>query len=180
MKSAATDMVAMLLIGTGDCVHALPLDHVVETMRPLPVEPLPGCPDFVAGLAVIRGEPVPVVTLAALTGIRRARSERFVTIQVHGRADGRADERMSGQARGQTDGRLVALAVERVIGVRRLDAAGLAAAPPLLGRPDLVAHLGTLDGALLLVLETGHLLPPDLLPLPGMPPAPLADDGIRP
>lgn len=166
MKSAPAETVAALLLGTGDSVCAIPLDRVVETMRPLAIEPLQGCPDFVAGLAVIRGEPVPVVPLAVLTGAQGARSRRFVTLRVDG----------------QTGGRVVALAVERVIGVRRLDLAGLAKAPPLLDgmRPDLISHLGTLDGALLMVLETGRLLP-DGLPSSGSSPRldPSAGDGGR-
>ena len=43
---------------------ALPLEHVSETMRPLPVEPIAGVISPVAGVAIIRGGPVPVVDVA--------------------------------------------------------------------------------------------------------------------
>jgi hypothetical protein len=44
---------------------ALALESVLETMRPLPIEPLAGVPEFVRGLPVIRGTPLPVIALAA-------------------------------------------------------------------------------------------------------------------
>ena len=36
---------------------ALPVGAVIETMRRLPVEPIAGAPAFIAGLAIVRGEP---------------------------------------------------------------------------------------------------------------------------
>ena len=36
---------------------ALPVRAVIEIMRPLALEPIAGAPAFVAGLAIIRGEP---------------------------------------------------------------------------------------------------------------------------
>ena len=47
---------------------ALPLENVVEVMRLLPVEPLPGMPSFIDGLCIIRGTPVPIVNAASLFG----------------------------------------------------------------------------------------------------------------
>lgn len=141
MGLISPDTVCVLLVGNGGILCALPLGVVGETMRPLPIEPLQGCPEFVAGLAVVRGEAIPVVSLPLLTGVRDAETRRFVTLR--------------------TGGGRIALAVQRVVGVRRLDPAALAAAPPLLGdmRPAIVARLGTLDGALLVVLDSGRLLP---------------------
>jgi purine-binding chemotaxis protein CheW len=52
----------------GSLLCALPLDDVVETMRPLPVKPLAGTPPYVRGVTVVRGVPVPVVDLAVLLG----------------------------------------------------------------------------------------------------------------
>ena len=45
---------------------AVPVEHVLETMRPLPVQPLRGAPDFVLGVSTIRGVPTPVVDLGHL------------------------------------------------------------------------------------------------------------------
>jgi purine-binding chemotaxis protein CheW len=140
---------------------ALPLSHVKETLRPLPVQPVAGAPPFVQGLAVIRGAPVPVVDAArllgpALTGAGPGQdaaaapdakaapgSARFVTV-----------------AAGDRD---VALAVSGVLGVRTVPAASLQALPPLLheaAAAEAVAAIGRLDEQLLLVLRAGRLLPP--------------------
>ena len=125
---------------------ALPLHDVIETMRPLPMQVVAGAPHFVRGLAVIRGEPVPVVDAARLLGEEDASAslERWITLTVGPRR--------------------VALAVEGVLGVRRLPADGRHALPPLLGdvSRDLLSELGLLDESLLLVLQGGRLLSDDV------------------
>src|SRR5580692_5756315 len=60
---------------------ALPLRHVIETMRPLPTSPIPGAPAFVDGLAVIRGAPVPVVSLSRLLGATTTQATRLVCVR---------------------------------------------------------------------------------------------------
>ncbi len=45
---------------------AVPLESVLETMRPGATEPLAEAPRFVLGLAIIRGEPMPVVDMGRL------------------------------------------------------------------------------------------------------------------
>ena len=122
---------------------AVPLVHVVETMRALAVEAVAGAPHFVRGLAVIRGAPVPVVDTACLLGAQAAPADRFVTV-------------LAG-------GRLVALAVDSVLGVRTIAAGSLHELPPLLhdSGADIVAAIGLLDAELLLVLNSSRLLPDD-------------------
>ncbi len=122
-------------------VCALPLEHVLETMRPLPIEPLSGAPRFVRGLAIIRGSPVPVIDAARLLGAEEAPPARFVTLRV-------GDRR-------------VALAVDEVLGVGAGAEQSLEALPPLLGEvaADVVEAIGTLDAHLLLVLRGGRLVP---------------------
>jgi purine-binding chemotaxis protein CheW len=119
---------------------ALPLAHVVETLRLGPVEPIAGAPPYVLGVATIRGELVPVVDLAQLLGIGGAQPARLVTVDV--------------------DDRRVALAVDAVIGVRDIDDEEHDL-PPLLrdAAADVVASVGRLDGQLLLVLQAAHLVP---------------------
>jgi purine-binding chemotaxis protein CheW len=141
---------AVLLVRAGSHVCALPLDHVVETMRPLAIEPVAGGPSFVRGLSRIRGAPVPVVDLRSILGTDvNARGDaevrRFVTLRVGGRR--------------------VALAVEAVVGVLRLEQARLRDMPPLLREAvgGAVEAAGTLDGELLLVLRAGRLVPEGLL-----------------
>jgi purine-binding chemotaxis protein CheW len=132
----------LLLCQVGALICALPLEHISETMRPLPLEPLHGMPPFVAGLSIIRGAPVPVVDLALLLGNdSSARRTRLVVVKVSERR--------------------VALSVEQVIGVRSLDVAANGALPPLLGSAgaDFVAAVGSLDARLLIVLESALILP---------------------
>jgi purine-binding chemotaxis protein CheW len=130
-----------LLCRVGKRLCALPIDSLVETMRPLPIRPMVQSPPFVLGLCIIRGEPVPVVDTAALLGEREARGGRLVTVRV-----------------GE---RLVALAVDSVIGLRSLGAESGAALPPLLKEAagDVVAAVGTLDAELLLFLRAARLAP---------------------
>jgi len=120
---------------------ALPLERVVETLRPLPIEPVAGGPAFVLGLAVIRGAPLPVVDTARLLGAQHERAERFVVVEV--------------------DGRRIALAVGSVLGVRTVPRGSLHALPPLLLDADteVIAAVGRLDAELLLVLRSARLLP---------------------
>jgi purine-binding chemotaxis protein CheW len=133
---------ALLLCRVGSLICALPLPYVSETMRPLPCEPVLGMPPFVDGLAVIRGAPVPVVDLARLLGSdSHAPRTRFVVVKVSERR--------------------VALSVEHVIGVRARGALVTSGLPPLLGRAgvEFVASVASLDAHLLVVLESGLILP---------------------
>ncbi|MEV4141746.1 chemotaxis protein CheW [Dactylosporangium sp. NPDC049742] len=68
-----------LVFGVGDLLCALPLREVVETIRPLPVQPLAGTADVLLGVSVIRGLAVPVVDTARLLGAAAERPSRFVT-----------------------------------------------------------------------------------------------------
>jgi purine-binding chemotaxis protein CheW len=119
---------------------ALPLEHVAETMRALPVEALAGAPRCVLGLATIRGVPVPVVDAAGLLGDEAGPGGRWVALKLGARH--------------------VALAVDEVPGVRALPAGSRFALPPLLGdmRAEVVAAIGLLDAELLLVLQGARLL----------------------
>ncbi len=120
----------------------MPVGLVIETMRPLAVEPLAGMPYFVRGLSVIRGIPTPVVDAGELLATREnSGATRFVTL--------RAGERQ------------VALAFEAVLGVRNLSGALLEDLPPLLrdAGAELVSAVGTLDAELLIVLRSARILP---------------------
>jgi purine-binding chemotaxis protein CheW len=132
-----------VLCRVGSVVCALPAEHVSETMRPLPVEPLAGMPPFIAGLAIVRGVPIPVVDLARLLGgSDPLRATRFVTIRIGDRH--------------------AAMAVDSVLGVRAVRADALHELPPLLGGAgaDAVDAVGTLDANLVLVLRSARIVPP--------------------
>jgi purine-binding chemotaxis protein CheW len=77
-----------LVFGVGDLLCALALRDVVETIRPLPVQPLAGASDILLGVSVIRGLAVPVVDTARLLGARVERPCRFVTTRTEAYATG--------------------------------------------------------------------------------------------
>lgn len=134
-----------LLLGVRTRACAVPIEHVIETMRPLPIEALPSAPSFVLGLAIVRGAPTPVLDIGSLVGCTEARATtRFVTLDL-----------------GE---RYVALAVEAVLGVRTLDRGTLLELPQLLGASseELALALGRLDDRLLLVLRTATLVPEEV------------------
>jgi len=134
-----------LIVGLEGCFCAVPITHVIETMRPLPVEPISGVPSFVQGISIIRGLPTPVVDLGAILGTPGERPERFVTLRVGDRQ--------------------VALSVNVVVGVRDLDTImTIGELPPLLRRAskDVVEAIGTLDEQVLMVLRAGWELPEEV------------------
>ncbi len=134
----------VLLVRAGPRVCALPLVAVVETLRPLPVSAIAGVPAFVSGVAIVRGEAVPVLALGALLGDREpAPPARFVTVRAGART--------------------AALAVDGVIGVAALGA-GDASALPLLADAygGAVEALGARDEDLLVVLRAARLVPDEV------------------
>ncbi|HET8734148.1 MAG TPA: chemotaxis protein CheW [Anaeromyxobacteraceae bacterium] len=137
----------VVIVSAGQRLCGLPIHGVIETMRPLPVSPVAGAPPFVQGVAIVRGEPVPVVELAVLLGDAPAPpgpAARFVTVRA--------------------GARIAALAVSAVRGVSTLEAAELRRLPLLAD-----AHAGVLealrarDGDLLLVLGAARLVPDEAL-----------------
>jgi len=132
----------MLICRVRTICAALALNNVVETMRPLPVEPFAGAPSFVRGLAVIRGAPTPVVDLGLLLGCREpAEPTRFVTLAV-------------GERR-------VAVAVEGVEGMREFASDAAQELPPLLkdASAGAVAAVRALDAELMVVLSAARVIP---------------------
>lgn len=143
---AAAD--AVLLVRAQSWYCALPVADVVETCRPLPVQPVDGVPIFVRGVSVIRAVTAPVIHLGRLlAGGEAEPGRRFVTVQVRGRP--------------------VLLEVDEVLGVRRLSRARLASAAPLVGGAlaERIAALGVLDGELLAWLEVARWVTDELLDL---------------
>ena len=139
------DAIEWLLCRVAGCVCALPVDRVAEIMRPLPISPVSGMPEFLLGLSIVRGEPVPVVDAGALLNGSAAHPARLVTMAV--------------------GGRVIGLAVEQVIGIRPIGPAALSALPPLLHNAagDAVEAIRALDGELVLLLDTARLIPEAVL-----------------
>ena len=138
-------LASWLLCRAGVHLCAMPLGQVVEIMRVLPIESLSGGPPYVRGLCVIRGSPAPVVDTGLLIGDHATRCERFVAVR--------------------TGGRIVALAVEAVVGIRMLGAEASDQLPPLLrgAAIETIAAIGTLDAELLFFLRAARIVPEDLL-----------------
>ncbi|HEX4339663.1 MAG TPA: chemotaxis protein CheW [Polyangiaceae bacterium] len=133
---------AVLICRAGARTCALPLTHVVETMRPLAIEPFAGAPTFVAGLSRIRGEHVPVIDLGRLLGAKdETEPTRFVLLRVGSRT--------------------IAIRVDAVIGVGSLPESTSREVPRLLAGADetAVATLAARDAELMLVLDSARLLP---------------------
>jgi len=122
---------------------AIPMQHIVETMRMLPVEKVVGCPPIVCGFCVIRGAPTPVIDAALLFDVRPGQCERLVTVR--------------------TGTRTIALATEAVVGVWKMAEDELGDLPPLLGDAEAIAGLTTLDRHLVFLLRAARIIPDDVL-----------------
>ena len=134
-----------LLYRGGGRLHAIAIEHVIETMRILPIAAVAGAPRYISGLCVIRGSPVPVVDIGLLVGGQAVRAERLVTIR--------------------TGSRMVALAVEAVLGIRDVGFDALRQLPPLLGDVpgQAIDAIGILDAELLFILGATRIVPEDVL-----------------
>ncbi|HEX8910049.1 MAG TPA: chemotaxis protein CheW [Anaeromyxobacteraceae bacterium] len=143
MTEPLPQRVVVVQAGAGLC--ALPIRAVTETMRPAAARPLAGAPPFVAGVAIVRGVPTPVIDLAALLG-------------------GAPEEAPGRWVIVRCGARLAALAVRGVVGVTSLPGAAETQVPLLDGAASgAVAALRALDGELLVVLEESRLVPEDVL-----------------
>jgi purine-binding chemotaxis protein CheW len=94
-------------------------------------------------MAVIRGATVVVIDLGVLLGSGSAeakRGRRLVTLRV--------------------GARVIALAVESIVGVREFERSLLAEVPPLLAEahPEVLTAIGLLDGELMLVLDGSRII----------------------
>lgn len=112
-------------------------------MRVLPIKAVAGVPRYVRGLSIIRGMPVPVVDTGCILSDRAITPERIVTVT--------------------TGTRMVALAVEAVVGIYAARPEELCQLPPLLRDADTIAAIGALDAELLLCLSFARLIPEDVL-----------------
>lgn len=131
-----------LLCRVGSSLCALPLEHVGEIMRILPVAPVANAPPYVRGVSIIRGTPTPVVDTALLCSGRTAPSHRLVTFGA--------------------DTRIIALAVDSVLGVQSITTDKVL--PSLLreAASEVVSAIGHLDADLLLFLVAARIVPEGL------------------
>lgn len=143
LEDFARDTARQLVFRVGGSVFAARVEHVVETMRPLPVVGLPDAPAFLLGVSVIRGKATPVVDVGRLAGADRSdaapSSARFVVVRV-------------GERR-------AALAVDQVIGV--LPLVLVEPLSELCGPASGALSASPADGELLLLLDLVRLVPPE-------------------
>jgi purine-binding chemotaxis protein CheW len=133
-----------LVFRAGSLLCALPLDDVIETMRPLAVRPLAGTPPYVRGVTIMRGVPTPVIDVARLVGGEPGEAERFLAVR--------------------TERGPVAFATGPIVGIRNASAGGPAQHPALLGGTTgrLVAGVAMLDTEPLLLLQSMRVVPEDV------------------
>jgi len=127
--------VTSLVFRAGALLCALPLDEVIETMRPLATQPLAGTPPYVRGISVLRGVSTPVIDVARLLGAAEAELRRYVAVR--------------------TERGPVALATGPVLGIRDTTADAGRGHPALLGggARNFIAGVGTVDAEPLLLLS---------------------------
>jgi purine-binding chemotaxis protein CheW len=130
----------VLIAKVGSLACAIPVEHVVETMRPLPVEPLGHGAAYVRGVAVIRGVPTIVIDAAALFKTSAGAQSRFVVVRAAAKT--------------------AALLVDEVSEVRTIAQAELGALPPLAraASSDVIAAIAAVDSGLVVVLEAAKLV----------------------
>lgn len=140
----AEEAIVVLAVHARGRACAVHIADVIEVMRPLPIERMPGVPPFLLGMSMIRGFATPVIDLGMLIGSEdETAGTRFVTM-------------LAGN-------RIVALRVDDVIGTLRLGTAKLSLLPPIFdgAGESVVERLGVLDGHLLALLQSARLLPND-------------------
>ena len=127
-----------LLVRCTEHVLGIPIDRVIETMRPPRVEAVPHAPAWLAGTAMIRGEATAVLALGVLLQLRTRTPARLVMVRLATRR--------------------VGVLVDTVDRVARLE--NVAALSGLLPFVDagVVSHLSQKDGELVSLLDVVRLV----------------------
>jgi len=132
-----------LMFRTAGHVAALPISHVAETLRVLPVESLSGAPPYVIGLSIIRGAPTAIVDTALLFGSEPTKHQRTVVVRMGACTIG--------------------LAAEEILDVRTFGTDAVARLPSLFGNVEPVSAVTILDEMLVLILESARIISEELL-----------------
>jgi purine-binding chemotaxis protein CheW len=134
----------VLVFKSRELTCAISIESLVEIMRPLPIKLIPDVPSIILGVSIIRGMPTPVVDLGAVLSSGDGEIRRFISVRVRDRQ--------------------VALAVDHVVGIRRIESSRFTGLPPLLkdAAERHISTIGMLDSDLLIVLQTCFLVPDDV------------------
>lgn len=116
------------------------VDAVAQIVPLVALRPVPGAPELVEGAFVLRGEPVPVISLRVALGVAARSSLSDLLVVCRGR------------------GRQVALHVDEVLGVRAIDPAALRDATELGPGVRRVAAVATDGDELLFVHDLERFL----------------------
>ncbi|MGA8613662.1 MAG: chemotaxis protein CheW [Xanthobacteraceae bacterium] len=130
-----------LLCRAGSHCFALPMPHVIEIMRMLPIKSLVGAPPQVRGLCIIRGTPVPVIDAGLLFDEQGSSCERLVTVR--------------------TGERTIAFATGAVLAVEKIRGQALEELPPLLNNIGSLEAITALDEELVFLLRIARIIPDD-------------------
>jgi purine-binding chemotaxis protein CheW len=134
-----------LICRAGRMLCALPIEHVLEIMRVLPINPLAGAPDYVRGVCIVRGSPAPVVDAGLVIGNVATEPTRLVAIRAAHRT--------------------IALAVTEVVGITATATDTADELPPLIrdAASETIAAIEARDAELLVFLKSSRLVPDDVL-----------------
>ncbi len=80
----------LLTVRLGEAVHAVPIEAVAEVLPALPLSGVPLCPDYVRGVAFVRGHLIPVIDLARRLNLDsvQASDPHIVCVECNGRLIG--------------------------------------------------------------------------------------------
>lgn len=132
----------VLSLRSSTTICAIPIKDISEVMRPLPLNVIPDSPIFLLGISVIRGHSIPIVDFGTLVGLNKSKPpEKYVVLKV--------------------ESRKVALAVENVMGIKKLSRGFMDQLPPLFQNvhPDIITQIGILDEEFLIVIRASKLIP---------------------
>lgn len=133
-----TNAETFLLVDAGALRCALPLSLVREVMRPLPLRLIDGLGPAVLGAAIVRGIPLPVLSLPLLLGQTPSAAGRFVVFSA-----------------GEKD---CVLAVDAVRQIASIHGEQWRQKPRLLDRVEFADRLAVEDHDLIASLDTARLL----------------------
>jgi purine-binding chemotaxis protein CheW len=124
---------------------------VREIMRALALTAMPDAPAYVSGVAIIRGEPTPVLDLGVLLGGTPVRAQRFISLHVPQSAPSAHRPQIQSSC---------ALAVERVDGIRLMPEAQIQGLPSLLqgAEASMVQAISRQSASLLMLLDSMRLM----------------------
>jgi len=79
-RTEALSLMRIVVAAVGRELLGIPVQWVVKTLKRLPIARLPGLPPYLPGVIQLQGEPICVVDLAPLLGIREAQDKTMLIV----------------------------------------------------------------------------------------------------